>query len=384
LTVARLFGLRTGKFTSHSSRELYQLLSEIKDRQWEKMLASDYQRQVKLAEMFLRGRKAELVGELEKRMKQAAAEANFELAKLYRDQIRSIKTIADDQVMSLPKSYDQDVVNYVVAGDEIHFQVFNVNRGVVTSRNEFAACSSQLAACSSQILEDFIKQYYLTRSVPEEVIISTEFPELSLVQKYLERLKGSKVRLLVPRQGDKRKLLDLVRENILTKIVSSPEKELQARLSLPILPETIDAFDISNISGQQAVGSCVRFSHGQPDKNLYRKFKIRTIKGPNDYAMMLEVISRRYQHAGWSYPDLILVDGGRGQLNIALKVLAELKLNIPAISLAKREEELYTPQQPKPVRLERSSAALKLLQRIRDEAHRFAIGYHKLLRKKRR
>ncbi|MFA6534609.1 MAG: excinuclease ABC subunit UvrC [Patescibacteria group bacterium] len=381
LTVARLFGLRTDKFISRSARELYQLLSEIRARDLEKISAADYRRNVHLAEMFLRGRKDDLLGELERRMKTAAAERNFELAKLYRDQIHASRMLSEKQLVSLPKSYDQDAINFVIVGEQALFQVFNIKRGIVTSRDEF---SLQLAESDDRgVLAGFLEQYYLTRPAPREIIIPEKLPNLALIKKYFAELKGAKVDLLVPQKGDKRQILDLVRENILTKLSASPEAELQGRLSLPALPRRIDGFDISNTSGLEAVGSCVRFAAGRPDKNLYRRFKIKTVVGPNDYAMLKEVIGRRYRHGGWEQPDLLLIDGGKGQLGVALKVLQELKLNLPVCSLAKKREEVFIPGQSAPVIFDRRSGALKLLQQVRDEAHRFAIGYHKLLRKKR-
>lgn len=382
LTTARLFGLRTGKLNSRSSRELYQLLSEIKSRDLENISAKDYQRNVKLAELFLRGKKEILVKELEARMKIASQKQNYELAKLYLDQIRSIKNISEKQLISLPKSYDQDVVNYVLAGERLMVQVFNVNHGVVTSRNEYNLVITP-EQNTDEIFSEFIRQYYLTRPIPKEIILPKKIIEQSLTIRYLEELKGEKVIITIPNQGDKSELLFLVKDNILSRITHDPAEELQARLNLPHLPLRIDCFDISNISGVEAVGSCVRFVSGKPNKDLYRKFKIKTVIGPNDYTMMKEVISRRYSHQGWEEPDLIVVDGGKGQLNIASQVLAELKLSFPVISLAKRLEEVFIPGQSKAVIFDRRSNALKLLQQLRDEAHRFAITYHKLLRSKR-
>ncbi|MFA5358438.1 MAG: excinuclease ABC subunit UvrC [Patescibacteria group bacterium] len=381
LTTARLFGLRTDRFISRSGRELYKLLSEIKERDLEKISATEYQYNVRLAEMFLRGSKEQLLVELERKMKKASAEQNFELARLYRDHIRSIKNFSEKQLILLPKNYDQDVINCVVVSDKALVQVFNINKGIVTSRNHFEL---QVAGQGlAEILSGFVEQYYLTRPVPRELILPVEPTDKSLLVRYMESFKGSKVEILVPKTGDKKKLLDLVRQNILVRLNAGPLAELQARLQLPRLPEEIDGFDISNTSGKEAVGSCVHFSGGKPNKNLYRKFKIKTVSGPNDYAMMEEVMSRRYAHKGWVMPDLILVDGGKGQLGIALKVLAKLGLDLPVISLAKKREEIFIPGYREPIVLERRSDGLKLLQNIRDEAHRFAIGYHKLLRGKR-
>ncbi|MBI5621924.1 excinuclease ABC subunit UvrC [Candidatus Falkowbacteria bacterium] len=381
LTTARLFGIRTNKLTSRSSRELYQLLSEIKEKQLEKLSPVEYQRNVKLADMFLRGKRTQLLGELEKRMKQASAEEHFELAKLYRDQIHAIKIIAEDQLVSLPKSYDQDVVNFVMAGETAYFQVFNVSKGIVTSRQQIAVSGWQLAS-QPGLLRDFLQQYYLTRAAPKEIVLPIEPAESALIEQYLEDLKSQKVFLTIPKVGDKKKLLELVRENILSGLANNPLAELQAQLGLQRLPLTIDGFDISNTSGQQAVGSCVRFHDGKPDKSMYRKFRIKTVEGPNDFAMMKEVVGRRYRE-GKDVPDLILIDGGKGQLGVATRALQALRIMVPVISLAKKQEEIFIPGREQSIQLDKNSPARKLLQQVRDEAHRFAISYHKLLRKRR-
>ncbi|MFA5076328.1 MAG: excinuclease ABC subunit UvrC [Patescibacteria group bacterium] len=379
LLTARLFGLRTDKFISRSSRELYKLLSEIRDRNLGEISTVEYRQNVKLAELFLKGRKEQLLEQLEKRMKLASSHHNFELARVYRDQIRSIKILSAKQLVSLPKDYDQDVINYVVVDQQAIFQVFNVKQGVITSRHEIQSAVDRPVVIS-EVLASFIQQYYLTRVIPRELIIPQKIKDASALADYLNQLKGSRVVITVPQKGDKKELLALVRQNVINKMSWTPAQELQAQCHLPVLPVDIDGFDVSNITGRLAVGSCVRFTNGWPNKKLYRRFKIRTVVGPNDYAMMLEIISRRYHRTGWGLPDLILVDGGRGQLNVALKVLAGLGLDIPIVSLAKKKEEIYIPQERKPIILDPRSGGRLLLQRIRDEAHRFAINYHKLLR----
>ena len=386
-TTARLFGLRTGKMTSHSSKELYKLLTEIKEQKLKEVSPANYAKNVKLAELFLRGKKEKLIKVFEQRMKQASREQNFELAKIYRDQLQSLKNITEEQLVYLPKSYDQDIVNYLLIDQRLQVQIFHITKGVITARQEY-----QLPLSNDNVGEaifNFLEQYYLTRSLPKEIVIPTKLPEQKLLADYLSEIKGEKVLLTIPQQGDRKELLGLVKKNILTKLADNPLVELQARLNLPRLPVEIDGFDISNISGTNAVGSCVHFTNAKPNKNLYRKFKIKTVSGINDFAMMREVVGRRYVRESeiktsgesWGLPDLILVDGGKGQLNIVVKVLKSLKLNVPVISLAKRLEEVFVPNQSKSILLPRNSAAQKLLQNIRDEAHRFAVSYHHKLRK---
>jgi excinuclease ABC subunit C len=192
----------------------------------------------------------------------------------------------------------------------------------------------------------------------------------------------------VPEKGDRKKLLEMLRKNILLEISGNADPslvELQRELSLPAIPRTIECFDVSNLFGSSVVGSMVQFVNARPNKGAYRRFRIRTVEGQDDFASMKEIVFRRYyriKKEGGAMPDLIVIDGGPGQLNAALSALGELSLSAPCISLAKEFEEIYHPDFAEPIRLSRRSAALKVLQYARDEAHRFGISYHRLLRKK--
>lgn len=376
LTTARLFGLRTGKLLSKSAQELYALLSDIKAARLKDISPEDYANNVRLAEMFLKGRRVELVEELERRMQLASQKQNYELALFYKQQLMSIKRLAEQQLVSLPKSYDQDVINYVVSQDRVWLQIFKIKRGLISTKD------SQVFAFQDNFLTEFVQQYYLTRPIPAEIILPQALDEAALVQKYLSQLAGRAVRLTVPARGSKRKLLDLVSQNLAEQATDASAWQLQQALKLPQTPLLIDGFDISNLSGQQAVGSCVRFAHGRPDKKLYRRFKIKTVQGANDFAMIKEVVARRYAHTEWSRPDVILIDGGKGQLSFAKQALHELGLAIPVFGLAKKQEEIFLPHKQKPVILDRQSPALKLVQQVRDEAHRWAVGYHRQLRRR--
>ena len=201
-------------------------------------------------------------------------------------------------------------------------------------------------------------------------------------------MRGGPVSIAVPEKGDKKKLLDLLHRNILLEIGGNADPalvELQQELSLPTIPRIIECFDISNLFGTNIVASMVQFANARPNKSNYRRFKIRTVETQDDFASMHEVVWRRYSHLKAEHaqmPDLIVIDGGPGQLNAALSSLSELQLAIPCISLAKEFEEIYDPDRSEPLRLPRSSPALRVLQYARDEAHRFVISYHRLLRKK--
>lgn len=383
LTTSRLFGIRTGKLQTHSSRELYRLLNTIREERFKQLTPKQYADNVKLAALFLRGKKDALLKVFKTKMAQAAATQQYELAKLYRDQLQALTRINQEQLIALPKQYDQDVINYAVTGEMIIWQVLHIVRGLVTSKQEYRVQYSQTTI--PELLASFVQQYYLTRLTPLEIIVPCQPREASLLIKMWQELHDRRVRFVVPQRGQKQQLLELVRRNITAQLPHEPLSQLQSVLNLSQSPEEIDCFDISNISGQHAVGSCVRFSNGQPNKVLYRRFRIKTVQGSNDFAMLTEVIGRRYrpEHAatGWTLPNLIVIDGGKGQLSAGQRALRQLDLTIPTIGLAKKREEIFMPGQSTSIQLPRTAPALRLLQRVRDEAHRFAINYHTSVRR---
>jgi len=336
-----------------------------------------YQSQIDRAEMLLQGKTKELLTVLEQEMRQYARQQNFEQAQIIKEQIRSIQHISEKQKVDLPKCYDQNVINYIETGSLLFIQVFQIKRGTIVGRGEFRVNSVQ------EPFPSFIKQYYFLHAIPKEVILPEYIEDASGIAAYLSHIKGNKVTLTTPKMGYKKQLLNMVKKNIELKLTDEPMKELRQLLELPRLPREIDCFDISNTSGTFATGSCVHFSDGKPNKNLYRHFKIESVKGINDFAMLMEVLERRYENViRAEQPDLVVIDGGKGQLNVALGVFDGLKLDIPAIGLAKKKEEIHTRTRSEPIRLPKSSLALKLIQHLRDEAHRFAITYHKQLRSK--
>jgi excinuclease ABC subunit C len=374
LNLARLFGLKTNKLNSRSSQELYQLLNQEAKKE-------DYKDKLKMAQLFLEGKREDLVKSLEKKMKVAAIEKNYELAKIYLEQIREIKRYASKQLVSLPKAYDQDIINIASSKDKYLIVIFNLDKGVLSTKKNYSYLQNNLKI--EEALASFVSQYYLLRPIPKEIIIPFYLPDQEIIVSYLSQQKRSSVKITVPKKGDKKELLDLVAKNIITKLDSDPLLDLQLILKLPFYPKEIDCFDISNISGQNAVASCVHFSEGRANKDWYRHFKIKEVSGIDDFAMIKEAVQRRYSHPEWLKPDLILIDGGLGQLHMAKEALVELGLSFPLISLAKKREEIYILGQSRAIILDKKDESLNILRRLRDEAHRFAINYHRLLRAKR-
>jgi len=368
---------------------------------------SDYLFNIKNAERLLKGETRGILADLSQRMKQSSAKQQYELAKNYRDQIAAIKLIEEKQKIDVPKNFDQDLINWLVVGNKIYFQLFNIDKGVITSRHKFTFANY------TGVVEDFIKQYYSINFIPREIILPEKLSEQNLITKYLQETKAKKftisylprVDLTVPVKGEKLKLLELVKNNLEINLGLEPGVfDLQGKLELEKLPKVIEFFDVSTLQGKYNAGAMIQMNNGRFNKNEYRKFKIKwpsfakategkkdvlvyteTSAGKqDDVAAIKEIVLRRYSHLikeKAKMPDLIVIDGGRGQLNAALKALQELKLEINICSLAKREEEIYLPNKIQPLKLDKKLAGLKLLIKGRDEVHRFVIKYHRQLRK---
>jgi excinuclease ABC subunit C len=356
-----------------------------------------YRRTVTDVEAFLEGREDDLARRLTRDMETAAGEEKFERAAILRDQIQALNKVRESQKIISIDQEDQDLLGLARQGSEACVQVFFVRKGRLLGRESFFF-DRLLAASDGEVLSAFIRQFYAKNvAPPRELLLSTEVPEAELTAEWLAQRRGGRVELLVPQRGRKRELVGMAEENaalaLQTHLLSRDSRrqvvmeDLQRSLGLPGLPHRIEGFDISNIQGQEAVGSMVVWEAGTMKKDDYKRFRIRTVPGADDYAMMAEVLRRRYGKAleeGTPLPDLVLLDGGRGQLNVGLRVLEELGLDfVPIASLAKREEEVYQPESLQPLSLDPASPALHALQKIRDEAHRFAITYHKKLRQKR-
>ncbi|RZN39780.1 MAG: excinuclease ABC subunit C [Methanosarcinales archaeon] len=341
--------------------------------------SEDYRRQVGRAESVLRGNTDDLIKSLSVEMVERSGNQEFEQAMDLRDQITAIKHLAERQRMDRQKSYDEDVINYVESDGQMYLMLFNVYQGTLAEKQEFVFDGGD------DVIDEFLVQYYSEHDPPMEIILPR--PVSNVISEFLTGESGRRVRIVVPQKGDKKKLLDLVRKNIEITFFGGQLKleELRKLLGLPGIPEVIECFDISHLSGTSMVGSMVQYREGKPDKSNYRRFKIRTVEAIDDFAAIAEVVRRRYarlKKENGEFPDLIIVDGGKGQLSSARAELEKLNLDIPIISIAKRAEEIYIPELTRPLPVNRKEKASLFVQEIRDEAHRFAIAYHRLLRKK--
>jgi excinuclease ABC subunit C len=347
---------------------------------------------VEQARLLLDGKDRELTKRLEERMHKAAEALEFEQAATYRDQLAALRQAFERQKVISPREEDQDVFGLAHDGREVQIQLFLVRRGRLIGRESF---TFELGAETPDgVLAAFLKQFYLgARDIPREILLSWHLDDAALISTWLASRAKRPVELLVPQRGPKARLVEMAVRNAEAALALSLRssqsreralKELQEALDLPVLPRRIEAYDISNISGALAVGSQVVWEDGKPKKAAYKRYRIRTVAGPDDVAMIAEVIRRRLQRAHEApLPDLILLDGGRGQLNAALKVARDAGVaSLPMVSLAKEEELIFHPARAQPIALPERSRARQLLQQIRDESHRFAIAYHRGLRGK--
>ena len=337
---------------------------------------------------LLRGRSSKLIQSLTHEMELLSKDQEYEKAARIRDQIDALRELSEKQRVNVHGIKEQDVIAFAIAGEKAALQVFHVSEGKLRGRDKFTL--STAGSDAEEMLSSFIKQYYLDIIPPQELIIPDEITDGSISLWLAD--KGS--RLKTPKNAVEKGLMNFAQENarmlLGQELLHEGKTEallvLQKALDLTGTPSIIEAFDISNISGTDATGSLVVFVNGKPFKNNYRRFKIKTVEGPDDFAMMGEVVGRAYtrrKEEGKKMPDLILIDGGKGQLGAALAAIRDLGLNINVVALAKEFEHIFLPDREYPVVLPKDSPALKLLQSIRDEAHRFALGYHRKLRGKR-
>jgi len=403
--IRRLFPIRTCYETKFKSRlrpcinyEMGRCLGPCCN----KINPAQYREVVNQVRMFLEGKNRDLVKKLKKRMEEESERLNFEVAAKIRDQIQHIETVIEKQKIVSRDFADQDVIGLHRHNHSVMVHPLFIRAGKLLGGKGFSLPASGLP--DEEILSSFLHQYYREgKFIPEQILLPRAVPEKNLIEERLADLKGKKVQILVPVRGERRHLLQMACENAKRSLLSEAEferdqeklmKALKEKLHLEGIPRRIEAFDISNFQGGHAVGSMVVFEGGRPSKERYRHFKIRTVEGADDYGMMYEVLLRRYQKAveDKDLPDLVLLDGGKGQLNVAQEVFKELGVKeIDLISLAKErmregarktEEKIFHPQYKDPLKLGRQSPLLHLLDRIRDEAHRFAITYHKKMRSK--
>ncbi|MBP1927941.1 excinuclease ABC subunit C [Methanolinea mesophila] len=338
-----------------------------------------YREQVKRASMVLKGRSRDLIGELRQEMAACAESQDYERAMVLRDQTQAIERLSGKQDMARQVQGDEDIIHYLAHAGNIYLMLFQVHHGTLINKKEY------IFEETPDMLEEFLVQYYGENPVPSDLILPSEVD--ATLEEYLAVQRGKKVTITVPKIGAKKRLLDLVEKNIEISFFGDRIKleELQEKLALDTLPEVIECFDISHISGTAVAGSMVQFRNGKPDKRNYRRFRIKTVEGIDDFSAIAEVVKRRYSRLKKEHgtlPDLVVIDGGKGQLSAARKELKALDLPLPIIGLAKKEEQVFVPGHSHPLSLEKKEKASLFLQEIRDEAHRFAISYHHLLRRK--
>jgi excinuclease ABC subunit C len=361
----------------------------------------EYRETVGKVTMFLKGKGNELARSLKKKMDVLAAERRYEQAARVRDQVRAIQRTIEKQRITSPQTAERDVFGTHRDKETLVIQVLFVRSGQLSGGEAFTFTNASLP--TEELLSSFLSQYYQRGAViPGEVVVAEPIPDPSSLSAYLSYRKKEKVPVVCPQRGERRQMAKLARKNA---ALAAREKGPSARsrdlledlrelLSLKKFPRRIECFDVSNIQGRDAVASCATFIDGEPARNLYRRYKIKTVEGADDYGMLEETLERRLVRGikEGDLPDLLLLDGGRGQLNVALRVLARLGVDeLDALGIAKvrdREsrrrikgrEKIFHPDLADPLLLEGNSTALLLLQRIRDEAHRFAITYHQKLR----
>jgi len=368
-----------------------------------------YREQVRQAMLFIEGRHQELIRELKQRMQEKSQVLEFEAAARLRDQIQAVEKTLEKQRMVSHWGVDQDIFGFYREGGFIEVQVLLVRQGKLTDNQSYSL--QDLEFPDEEIMGSLLTQFYQgPRFIPDEILLPVSLEDGEAREEYLGERKGKKVSILTPQRGDKRQLVEMAAENARQSFSERHDQEkarekmlgdLQTQLRLKQHPYRIECFDISMIHGAHAVGSQVTFINGEPDKAHYRHYRIRTIDpagGGDDFGMMLEVLKRRFARGkkeDGALPDLIVVDGGRGQLSMALAAMAEVGVTgVDVVGLAKMrvesaprsaiiersEERIFLPGQTNPVILKRNSNALFLLQRVRDEAHRFAITHHRKLR----
>jgi len=368
----------------------------------------EYAEVIKQVILFLEGKQETVVQGLGSKMKKAAETLDFEKAALLRDQIQALDRVIEGQRIATTVKGEQDVVAFTSDKDRAYVQVFFIRGGKLIGRESFVLQGTSSEE-PKQIMSSFIKQFYGSALyIPPLLLLQHPVEDKTIIENWLQSKRGARVHIEVPYRGNKKQLVKIVAENaeqglqqLKLKQQASPSAlaaalaEIERELHLPRLPLRMECYDISNIQGKAAVGSMVVFDKGRPKPSHYRRFRIKTVSGANDYAMLQEVLRRRFKRSSlqssdtstpdsWAIlPDLVLIDGGKGQLNTALSAMQEAGAGfVPTASLAKENEEIFIPQQAEAINLPGSSLGLQLLQRLRDEAHRFAIGYHRKIRKK--
>ena len=363
--------------------------------------------------LFLEGQTDAVLSRLHRQMDEAAEQLEYERAAMIRDQIRAIERTVERQMVATTKDADADVFGLARDGDQACVQVFFIRGPQMVGRDNFVLEGAS-EEDDATVLSNFLLQYYESaQSIPKLILVPSPVEDADALEELLTEKRGTKVEIRVPERGEKKRLVELANDNakealdmLRVKWLADSTRtnqaldQLREELSLPDVPRRIECYDNSNIQGANPVSSMVVFVDGKPASNQYRRFKVKTVTGADDYATMHEILKRRFRHAApspngstaeppapdgdrWDLPDLVIIDGGKGQLSAARQAMQEMGVHhIPAVGLAKRHEEVFVPDEDEPIILPRGSEALFLVQRIRDEAHRFAITYHRKVRGK--
>jgi excinuclease ABC subunit C len=376
---------------------------------------AEYRQLIDDAVSFLEGKQEQALDDLRRQMEEASEALQFERAAGLRDRIRAASRVIEQQRVVIKKRSDQDVIGVARENDNVFAQVFYIREGKLRGRDYFPLVATP-DETEDVIVRSFILEHYgATEQIPPRILVPTLPDDAAQIEGWLREQAGHRVALTLPERGEGRRLVELATTNAREALerqkiewqaderrTTGAIEDLQEHLELDTVPERIECYDISNIQGTSSVGSLVVFEDGRPKRSDYKRFKIKTVQGANDFAMMAEVLTRRFKRlrdgqaeagaggrserggASWDrVPDLVIVDGGKGQLSAALAVMESLELvAIPVVGLAKEREEIFLPSRPDPILLPRGSESLFLVQRIRDEAHRFAITYHRVVRGK--
>jgi len=412
--IRRLFPFRTCAIDIRAGERALQrpcLLYHIKRCQAPCIQAIDeaaYRADIAQIEAFLEGRQELVVRALVGQMEEAAGRLEFERAGALRDKVRAIERTMESQKMAAFARTELDVVGLARQDNEAGVQLFAVRNGKLIGRDVFLL-DAVSDATDDEVLRSFLEQFYArATSIPPEILLPVQIPDAADLETFLSGRRGSAVRLRVPRRGEKRELMALAHRNAAETLQREHARwladegrtlaaleELADGLGLAAPPIRIECYDISTFQGSETVGSMVVFEDGRPRNSEYRRFRVKTVQGPNDFASHQEVLRRRFHRARsgeegsveelrWRLPDLVIIDGGKGQVSAAMEILDAMGLHdLPLAGLAKEREELFLPGRSGPVLLPATSPALYLVQRLRDEAHRFAITYHRDLRAKR-
>ncbi|MDR0461381.1 MAG: excinuclease ABC subunit UvrC [Nitrososphaerota archaeon] len=378
--VTKVFKLRTCK-TMHKRACLNYHIGNCTAPCVKKITKEQYDEQVKSAKIFLEGKFDATMQELEAQMQQAAVDQKFERAMELRDQIASIRLLTQRQIVDNEKRFDQDIMVFCQEGDKIHVIQMGLRKGVLLGKKEFTVDRQPM------VEQEFLKAFYAVNQIPREILLNKpcwqDTEEKKALEEFLYAKKLSPVMLTAPKRGNKLDLVQLAEKNLQASLTGNNVLvDLQKILCLPKLPRVIECFDISNLGQEHIVAGMVRFTDAKPDKKNYRKFKIKTVIGQNDFASMHEVVTRRYKrlkNEEAAMPDLIIIDGGPGQVHAAQTALDTLNLKISIIGLAKENEEIHQPnnKQAPTIQLDKNSRMMLLIRQIRDATHDFSVNYNR-------